>query len=104
MCYWAVAFVSLYGAGLLLRSIWQGLRPFGDTFILGAMGVACILNFHRNRTLHCSISGPLFILGAIAAALIEAGIWAFDLFVVWGLVLVGVGVAFGIEWRAVRDA
>lgn len=69
--------------------------------LLVALGVACFLNFRQNRTLHCSITGPLFLLGAVAAALIEAGIWTVDLSVVWGIVLVGVGLAFIIEWRTV---
>jgi hypothetical protein len=47
------------------------------------------------------MTGPLFILGAIAAGLIEAGAWQFDMAIVWGVVLLGVGIAFLIEWRTV---
>ena len=42
-----------------------------------------------------------FLLGAIAAGLVEAGGWGLDLRIVWGLALVGVGAAFAIEWRMV---
>lgn len=101
MCFWAATFVLLYGAGLLLASAWPVLGRYGDTLILVALGAACFINFSRNRTLHCSITGPIFVLGAAAAALIEAGIWDANLSVVWGIVLVGVGVAFVIEWRTV---
>ena len=94
-------FVLIYGAGLLLRSVWPGVRPFGDTLILLALAGACFINFGRNRTLHCGITGPIFLLGAVAAALIEAGAWRFDMALVWGLVLLGVGIAFVIEWRTV---
>jgi hypothetical protein len=38
---------------------------------------------------------------AVAAALIEAGIWGVDMAALWGLVLLGVGIAFVIEWRTV---
>jgi len=100
-CYWAAAFVLVYGAGLLLTAIWPTLEAYGDTMLLVAFGAACFLNFRQNRTLHCSITGPLFLLGALAAAMIEAGIWTVDLSVVWGIVLVGVGLAFIIEWRTV---
>src|ERR687891_1091081 len=101
MCYWAAAFLLVYGAGLLVKAVWPALGSYGDTMLLVALGVACFLNLRQNRTLHCSITGPLFLLGAVAAALIEAGIWTVDLSVVWGIVLVGVGLAFIIEWRTV---
>jgi hypothetical protein len=101
MGFWAGAFVLLYGAGLLLSSVWSGLDPYGDTLILVALGAACFVNFSRNRTLHCGITGPIFLAGAVAAAFVESGKWAFDLAVVWGIVLTGVGIAFVIEWRTI---
>lgn len=101
MCYWAAVFVMAYGAGLLLQSVWPALAPYDATVLLGALGAACLVNFRQNRTLHCSITGPLFLLGAVAATLIEAGAWTMDLSLVWGIVLVGVGLAFLIEWRTV---
>jgi hypothetical protein len=97
MGFWAAAFVLLYGAALLLSSVWPGLRPYGDTLIFLALGAACFINFSRNRTLHCGITGPIFVVGAIAAAFIESGTWAFDLGVLWGIVLFGVGIAFVVE-------
>ena len=101
MCYWVAAFVLVYGASLLMASVWPMLGPYGDTLILAALGSACFINFGRNRTLHCGITGPMFLVGAGAAALIESGRWAADLSVVWGVVLFGVGIAFIIEWRTV---
>jgi hypothetical protein len=99
MCFWAAMFVLIYGAALILRTSWPALQPFGDTAILVALGAACLANFGRNRTLHCGLTGPLFVLGAVAAALIEGGIWQLDTATIWGVVLLGVGVAFLIEWR-----
>lgn len=101
MCFWAVAFAMVYGAGLLVASVWPAMQPYRDTLLLFALGAACFVNFGRNRTLHCGITGPLFLIGALAAALIESGVWTLDLAVVWGIVLVGVGVALVIEWRTV---
>jgi hypothetical protein len=101
ICFWAAMFVLLYGAGLLLRSVWPAVHAFGDTAILVALAGACVINFGRNRTLHCGITGPLFVLGAVAAALIEGGVWQFDMATVWGVVLFGVGLALVIEWRIV---
>ena len=94
-------FVLVYGAGLLVMSAWPAVRPFGDTLILAALATACVINFRRNRTLHCGITGPLFLLGAVAAATIEGGAWQFDMTVIWGIVLLGAGIAFVVEWRTV---
>src|SRR4051812_20622698 len=101
MCFWAAAFVFVYGAGLLLTSLWPALQSFGDTLLLLSLGAGCFITFTRNRTLHCGITGPLFALGGLTAALIEGGVWHFDMNVVWGFVLIGVGIAFVIEWRTV---
>ena len=97
-------FVLFYAAGLVLRSFWPAAEPFGDTAILMALGAACVINFGRNRTFHCGLTGPLFLVGAVAAALIEAGAWPFDMGIVWGAVLLGVAVGFAIEWRTVGRA
>ncbi len=99
--YWAGMFLLLYGAGILLGIIWPAVRQFGDTLILAALGAACFLNFARNRTLHCALTGPVFLLAAGVAALVEVGIWSLDLLAVWGVVLAAVGLAFIIEWRTV---
>jgi hypothetical protein len=101
IAFWAASFVIIYGAALLLASVWPAGRVLGDTLILIALAVACFLNFGRNRTLHCGITAPIFLLGAVAAALIEVGAWRFEMAVVWALVLVGAGIALVIEWRTV---
>ena len=48
MCYWAAAFVLVYGAGLLLTAIWPDLEAYGDMMLLLAFGAACFLNFRQN--------------------------------------------------------
>lgn len=101
MCLWTVAFALLYAVGLLLSSVWPALGPYGDTLVLAALGAACFINFTRHRTLHCGITGPIFLFGAAAAALIESGRWAADVSAVWGVVVLGVGIAFVVEWRTV---
>jgi hypothetical protein len=98
MGFWAGAFVLLYGAAPLLASVWPALGPYGDTLILAALATACFINFSRNRTLHYGITGPIFLMGTVAAALVESGRWVADLSIVWGVVLLGVGIAFVVEW------
>jgi hypothetical protein len=62
------------------------------------MGIACFVNAHRCGRLHCHITGPLLLVGAVASA--------FDVLAVvpvgWGLVMGGVALgtvlAYGLEW------
>jgi len=102
MWFWAVAFAVLYGVGLVMRSTWQAFQPYDDTLLLAALGAACFINFGRNRTLHCGLTGPLFLVAAIVAALIEAQVWGVPEDALWDVLLVGVALAFLIEWRVVR--
>jgi hypothetical protein len=101
MWLWCGVFGVLFGVSLLLGRIWPGLQHYGDTMILIALAAACFVNFGRNRTLHCGLTGPLFLVAAIVAFLMEAGVWSVDQAVLWGVVLVGVAVALLIEWRTV---
>lgn len=41
------------------------------------MGTGCILNARRCHRLHCYISGPTFLLGAVALGLLAAGLLRF---------------------------
>ena len=99
--FWAAMFVLFYGATMLIATVWRGLHHYGDTAIMGALAAACFVNFGRNRTLHCALTGPLYFVGAIVALLMEAGIWNVNQRVLWAVVLTGVAVAFLIEWRTV---
>jgi len=98
---WSVVFAVLFGVSLLLGNIWPSLQRYGDTTLLIALAAACFVNFGRNRTLHCGLTGPLFLIAAVVALLIEAEIWRVDPDVLWGVVLIGVALAFFIEWRTV---
>jgi hypothetical protein len=101
MCFWTAMFVLFYGAGLLLGAVWPAVRHYQDAVTLTALAAACFVNFYRNRTLHCRLTGPLFLAGAIVALLADARIWRVNQSVLWSVVLFGVGAAFVIEWRTV---
>jgi undecaprenyl pyrophosphate phosphatase UppP len=91
-----------YGVTVLLRLIWPPVGRYGDATMLTALTIACFVNFARNRTLHCALTGPLFLGAAIVALLTESGLWHVDQSVLWSVVLAGVIVAFVVEWRAAR--
>ena len=73
MCFWAAALVLFCGAGLLLGAVWPAVRHYQDTVLLIALAAACFVNFHRNRTLHCVTTGPLFLAEAIAKSMSGLG-------------------------------
>ena len=95
-------FLVAFGAVLVLQTIWPALNPYENTLLLTALAVACFANFGRNRTFHCALTGPLFLAGAIVAALTDARVWHVPPGVLWGAIAVGVGAAFMAEWRASR--
>ena len=101
MCFWGVTALLIYGAGLVLGAVWPAIRTLPSTLILFAMGGACVINYARNRTLHCVITAPVFLLAAVVMALSEARIWHVSDALLWGFVLVAVAIAFLIEWRTV---
>jgi hypothetical protein len=99
MGFWGVAFLLVYGTGLLAGSFSPAVGHYGDTLILTSLGLACFANFTRHRTLHCGLSGPISVLGALVAVTVEAGVWDLDLRLMWGIVLAAVAGALLIEWR-----
>jgi hypothetical protein len=101
LCFWGATALLIYAAGLLLSVVWPATHTFNATLILFAMGGACVINYERNRTLHCVITAPVFLLAALVMGFSEAGIWHISDRVFWGVVLVAVAIAFLIEWRAV---
>jgi len=101
LCFWGAIALLIYTAGLLLSVVWPAIRAFPSTVCLLAMGGACVFNYARNRTLHCVITAPVFLLAALAMACSEANIWHVSDRVLWGFALVAVAIAFLIEWRTV---
>ena len=90
---WGVPTVLL-AAGFLL----DGARPWLWTPAFVVAGTACLANASRCRRLHCFITGPLFLLCAVATLLTASGLVV--LAPRWiGVTAVG-GTAFGysVEW------
>ncbi len=64
-----------------------------------ALGLACAANLVRNRTFHCVITGPFFLLVALAFALNTAGVWKVPAGALWAIVVIVVCAAFLLERR-----
>jgi hypothetical protein len=62
------------------------------------MGTACLVNARRCRRLHCYVTGPLFLFGAIASALDAFVVAAISWRIVLAVVTIGTALAYGLEW------
>lgn len=99
IAFWFAIFAIVWGAFLLLHQAFPALEPYSGSLLFVAAGMACLANFARNRTFHCAITGPAFLLVAAVLALDGAGVWNVQMGVVWSIVLIVIGVALLLERR-----
>jgi hypothetical protein len=98
LCFWGAAFLIFYGLGLAaIYSLHLG--RYGLVVLFAALGLACVANFALNRTFHCLITGPFFLLVAAALALEARGVWSLGMRMVWPIVVIVVCVALLLERR-----
>ncbi len=99
MCYWFVASLIAWGALGLIGLYWRPLHALSAATILFAIAIGCVANWLRNRTLHCAITGPLFLIAAVVFLFSDLGMTHVNSLLVWPFVLIGVGIAFLLEGR-----
>jgi hypothetical protein len=63
------------------------------------MAIGCLANWLRNRSYHCAITGPLFLIAGVVFLLSGVRMIHVDTLWIWPFVLTGVGIAFLLEWR-----
>jgi hypothetical protein len=68
------------------------------------MAIGCFANWARNRTYHCMLTGPLFLVAGILFLFSDLGFVFIAPRVVWPLLLIGVVTAFILEWRYARHS
>jgi len=73
------------------------LRTWLWTAAFTAAGAACVLNAARCRRTHCYITGPLFLVLALASALEGAGLISIGWAWIGVAAVVGVAVAYRVE-------
>jgi hypothetical protein len=100
ICYWLVVSVAAWAVLAILGVFWHPLHGSSAATCLLAMAVGCFANGFKNRTYHCVLTGPLFLVAGIlllftATTHIKPGF-------VWAGVLLGTGTAFWLEWRYAR--
>src|SRR5260370_9470177 len=65
MCYWLTASLIAWGVLSLIGIYWRPLHALSAPTTLFAMAIGCAANWFRNRTFHCAITGPLFLVAAV---------------------------------------
>ena len=99
MGYWIAVSLVAWGVLSVIGIYWHPLLALSAATILFAMAIGCAANWLKNRTLHCGITGPLFLIAALVFLLSDVMMTHVNNFFVWPFVLIGVGIAFLLEWR-----
>ncbi len=63
------------------------------------MAVGCLANWLKNRSFHCAITGPLFLVAGVAFLLAVVRLVHINSHYVWWSVVIGIGIAFLLESR-----
>lgn len=98
LCQWGIAFAIFYAIGLAVV-VWLHLEAYELAMLFAALGLACFANLARNRTFHCVITGPFFLLIALVIALSVRNVWIFPRGLLWTGVGIVVCAAFVLERR-----
>lgn len=85
------------GVAFSIGIAWSSARPLLWAPALAIAGAACVANAARCRRLHCFITGPLFLVGALATVLDATSVVAFDWRWLMAAVVVGTIMAYGFE-------
>ena len=102
MCYWFAVSLVAWGVLSFIGIFWRPLHAFSAATILFAMAIGCVANWLRNRTLHCGITGPVFLIAALVFLLSDLTGTHLNSLLVWPFVVIGVVIAFLLEWRHTR--
>lgn len=102
--YWIVVSLIVWGALSFIGIYWHPLHASSAATILLAMAVGCAANWFLNRSLHCAITGPLFLIAAVVFLLSDMSMFHVSDRVLWPFVFVGAGIAFLLEWRYAKHS
>jgi hypothetical protein len=100
ICYWLIVSVAAWAAFLIIGRFWHPLNGSSAATCLLAMSVGCFANSLKNRTYHCILTGPLFLIAGIL--FLSSNLTHVKPILIWTGVIVGTGIAFLLEWRYAR--
>ena len=99
MCYWIVVSLIAWGMLSLIGIYWRPLHASSAAACVLAMGIGCVANWFKNRSFHCAITAPLFLIASVAFLLAGLRVIHLNILLVWPFLLIGVAIAFLLEWR-----
>jgi len=97
--FWFAGSLLAWALFCILGIYWSPLRPYSASTILLAAAVGCVANWIKNRTLHCGITAPLFLIAGALFLPSDAQIIHIEARTVWLFVVPGIGIAFLLEWK-----
>jgi hypothetical protein len=99
MCYWFMVSLIAWGGLSLIGIYWRPLHAPSAVACLFAAAIGCLANWRQNRSFHCAITGPLFLIAGVVFLLSGVGMIQLNTLWVWPFVFIGVSIAFLLEWR-----
>ena len=99
LCYWCAASLIAWGGLSVMGIYWRPLHASSAATILFAMAIGCLANWLKNRTFHCVVTGPLFLIAGVAFLLSSVRMIRVQALWVWPFVVIGTVMAFLLEWR-----
>jgi hypothetical protein len=99
LCYWLAVSLVAWGGLSLTGIYWHPLHAAPAAACLFAMAIGCLANWVKNRSFHCVITGPLFLVAGVVLLLSGLNVFRVNQRWVWPFVLIGIGIAFVLEWR-----
>lgn len=100
ICFWLIVSLAAWAVLATIGMFWHPLHATSAVTCLLAMAVGCTANAFKNRTYHCILTGPLFLIAAIL--LLLSDLTHIKPVLVWTVVLVGTVIAFFLEWHYSR--
>jgi len=100
ICYWLIVSLAAWAGLAVIGMFWHPLHASSAATCLLAMAVGCFANAFKNRTYHCVLTGPLFLIAAIL--LLASDLTHVKPTLIWMGVIAGTAVAFLLEWRYSR--
>ena len=94
---WLIVSLAVWAFLAIIGNFWHPLHASSAVTCLLVMAVGCFANAFKNRTYHCILTGPLFLIAAIL--FLSSDLTHVRPTAIWTGVLVGTGIAFLLEWR-----
>lgn len=99
MWYWCSASLLAWGILGLIGIYWYPLHASSAATICFAVAIGCAANWVRNRTLHCGITGPLFLIAGAVFLLSDLRVFQINPCIVWPIVAIVTCLSFLLERR-----